>query len=176
MRVSRGEVRTHGLPDISGATPLGAVTSTTLMGKLEHKKDMPRIMAAHNIPYIATVTPSYPTELYEKFKAALAVKGTRYIHILVPCPPGWGFDPKDTVKIGKIAVQCGIFDLFEIKDGKFSFYGLSSKIARGEVRLPVDEYLKAQTRYGNISSETIRAIQASVDQKWEWYESMGYCG
>jgi hypothetical protein len=82
-------------------------------------------MAAHDIPYIATVSPSYPLELYDKFRFARDIRGTRYIHILVPCPPGWGYDPRHTVEMGEQAVKCGMFDLYEIIDGVFSFYGQS---------------------------------------------------
>ncbi len=159
----------------SGSTPLGAVTTTTLMGKTEHKKDMPQIMAAHNVPYIATVSPSYPLELYDKFRFAKDVKGTRYIHILVPCPPGWGFDPRYTVEMGEMAVKCGMFDLYEIIDGVFSFYGQSQRIAKGKKREPVEPYIRAQSRFKGIPQERINSLQAWVDRKWALYEQMGYC-
>ena len=159
----------------SGSTPLGAVTTTTLLGKTEHKKDMPQIMAAHNVPYIATVSPSYPLELYDKFKFAKGVKGSRYIHILVPCPPGWGFDPRYTVEIGEMAVKCGLFDLYEIIDGNFSFYGMSLRIAKGKKREPVEPYIRAQSRFNGISQESVNELQEWVDKKWDIYEKLGYC-
>ncbi len=160
----------------SGSTPLGAVTTTSLMGKLQHKKDMPRIMAAHDIPYVLTASPSYPMEQYDRFCKAMNFTGTRYIHLLVPCPPGWGYDPKDTIKIGKMAVNCGMFDLYEIIDGKFSFYGDSLRIAQGrKERQPVAPYIKAQTRFRGITDNTIDDIQESVDAKWKQYKRMGYC-
>ncbi len=160
----------------SGSTPMGVVTSTSLMGKLEHKKDMTRIMAAHDIPYVVTVSPSYPTDLYDKFMKAREIEGTRYIHILVPCPPGWGYDPKDTIKMGKMAILCGMFDLYEIIDGKLTFYGPSLKIADGSrKREPVEPYIRAQSRFNGIAQETIDELQAWVDQKWEMYNDRGFC-
>ena len=159
----------------SGSTPYGAVTSTCPSGKLEHKKDMPMIMAAHNIPYVATVSPSYPIDLYEKFTTAKQMKGTRYLHLLIPCPPGWGYDPRHTVKIGRMAVLCGMFDLYEIINGRLSFYGPSLRIATGEPREPVEAYIRAQTRFRDVSMEVIEELQEWVDKKWESYRKMGYC-
>jgi len=159
----------------SGSTPYGAFTTTCTMGKMEHKKDMPMIMAAHNIPYVATVTPSHPMDLFDIFKKAKDMYGTRYIHILIPCPPGWGYEPQDTIQMGRMAVQCGMFDLYEIIDGKFNFYGPSQKIADGGERLPVDEYIHAQGRFKGIAPEKIVEIQRWVDRKWAIYKENGYC-
>jgi len=156
----------------SGSTPLGALTSTTPGGKIEHKKDMARIMAAHDIPYVATACPSYPLDLYDTFKRAQKIKGTRYIHILIPCPPGWGYDPRYTVKIGRMAVESGMFDLYEIVESKFSFYGPSLKIANGAPRRPVKDYLGIQSRFGTLSKETIDRHQEYIDRKWEMYHTM----
>ncbi len=85
----------------SGTTPWGALTSNTpIRGKQQQKKDVPAIMAAHGIDYVATASSAYPLDLYDKIKKALAIQGTKYIHIHTPCPPGWGFDPRYTIKIG----------------------------------------------------------------------------
>jgi len=159
----------------SGSTPKGAITTTSPTGKLEHKKDMPMIMAAHNIPYVATVSPSYPAELYDRFKEAMKHEGTRYLHILVPCPPGWGYDSCETVKIGKMAIRCGMFDLYEIINGDFRFYGDSLKIAQGKNREPIEQYIRAQGRFKKISQAEIDDLQALVDHKWETYRKFGYC-
>jgi pyruvate ferredoxin oxidoreductase beta subunit len=159
----------------SGSTPFGAVTTTCLDGKMEHKKDMAKIMAAHDIPYIATMSASYPTELYDKFKFAKDIKGTRYLHILIPCAPGWGYDPKDTIQIGRMAIECGMFDLYEIINGNFSFYGPSLKIAKGATREPVESYIRFQSRFKGITDESIANLQNWVDKKWETYRKNGYC-
>jgi pyruvate ferredoxin oxidoreductase beta subunit len=154
----------------SGSTPYGAVTSTTLSGKTEHKKDMPAIMAAHNIPYVATLCPSWPGELYDIFKKAKDMKGTRYLHILIPCPPGWGYEPELTIEMGKNAVACGIFDLYEIIDGEMSFYGLSKNILEGKKKLePVEPYIRSQKRYHSITEQQIEEIQAVINTRWEKY-------
>jgi len=159
----------------SGSTPKGARTSTTATGKMEHKKDMAQIMAAHNIPYVATLSPSYPMDLHDKFKKAKDIQGTRYLHILIPCPPGWGYEPQYTVKLGRMAIECGMFDLYEIEDGEFSFYGPSKKIAEKGGRKSVEEYVRFQTRFNGISQETIDDLQAWVDRKWRIYKQLGYC-
>jgi pyruvate ferredoxin oxidoreductase beta subunit len=159
----------------SGSTPKGAWTTTSVGGKMEHKKDMARIMAAHDVPYVVTVSPSYPMDLYDKFKKAKEMTGTRYIHILVPCPPGWGYEPQYTVKMGKMAIECGMFDLYEIIDGEFEFYGPSKRIASNGKRKPIEEYVRAQSRFKDVSDETIEELQQWVDRKWASYEQMGYC-
>ena len=153
----------------SGSTPLGAITSTSPLGKIEPKKDMPAIMAAHQIPYLATVIPAYPLELYKKFRKAKNISGTRYLHILVPCPPSWGYDPKDTIKIGQLAVKTGFFDLYEIIDGQLKFYGPSLNILKGAKKTPVKEYLTIQERFKNLDSKIISAYQKEIDLKWERY-------
>ena len=100
----------------SGTTPWGALTANTpFKGKQQQKKDVPAIMAAHGIDYVATASAAYPLDLYDKIKKALAIQGTKYIHIHTPCPPGWGFDPRYSIKIGRLAVETGYFDLYEVE-------------------------------------------------------------
>jgi pyruvate ferredoxin oxidoreductase beta subunit len=159
----------------SGSTPKGAFTTTTPDGKLEHKKDMALIMAAHKIPLVATASPSYPPDLYDKFILAKGMNGTRYLHIMIPCPPGWGYEPSMTVQLGRMAVECGIFDLYQIVDGEFSFTGHSRRIAEGLARKPVSEYIELQSRFKSIHPETVIEMQTMVDSKWANYAKMGYC-
>jgi pyruvate ferredoxin oxidoreductase beta subunit len=145
----------------SSATPMGAITSTTpILTKQQHKKDFLKIMEAHDLPYLATVSPSYPIDLYE---------GTRYMHMYVPCPPGWGFATKDTIKIGKLAVETGIVVLFEIENGKFRFTGRSKTLAERGNRTPVVNYLEKQGRFRKMNIEQLSQQQAWVDAKWEEY-------
>lgn len=154
----------------SSATPMGAITSTTpILTKQQHKKDFIKIMEAHDLPYLATVSPSYPIDLYEKFVKAKKIKGTRYMHMYVPCPPGWGYATKDTIKIGKLAVETGIVVLFEIENGKFRFTGRSKTLAERGNRMPVVNYLEKQGRFRKMNIEQIKQQQAWMDAKWQEY-------
>ena len=154
----------------SSATPMGALTSTTpVLTKQQHKKDFIKIMEAHDLPYLATVSPSYPIDLYDKFVRAKKIKGTRYIHMYVPCPPGWGYAPKDTIKTGKLAVETGLVVLFEIENGKFRFTGRSKTLAERGNRLPVINYLEKQGRFKKMNIEQLHQLQVWVDSKWQEY-------
>jgi pyruvate ferredoxin oxidoreductase beta subunit len=154
----------------SSATPLGALTTTTpVLTKQQHKKDMMKIMEAHDLHYLATTSPSYPIDLYDKFVRAKRIKGTRYLQIAAPCPPGWAYPPKDTVKIGRLAVETGIVVLFEIENGKFRFTGRSKTMAEKGNKLPVINYMERQGRFRKTSIEQIRQIQRWVDTRWNDY-------
>lgn len=154
----------------SSATPMGAITTTTpILTKRQHKKDMLRIMEAHDIAYLATTSPAYPIDLYDKFVKAKRIKGTRYLQISAPCPPGWGYPPKDTVKIGRLAVETGMVALFEIENGKFRFTGRSKTMAARGNRLPVINYLEKQGRFRKMSLEQLSNFQRWVDARWHEY-------
>jgi pyruvate ferredoxin oxidoreductase beta subunit len=154
----------------SSATPIGALTTTTpFLTKQEHKKDMLKIMEAHDIPYLASVSSSYPVDLYDKFVKAKRIKGTRYIQISAPCPPGWVYPPRDTVKIGRLAVETGMVVLFEIEDGKFQLTGRSKTLAQRGNKLPVIAYIERQGRFSKISAEQVAQLQNWVDTRWEEY-------
>ncbi|MBA4397940.1 MAG: 2-ketoisovalerate ferredoxin oxidoreductase, partial [Syntrophus sp. (in: bacteria)] len=118
---------------------------------------------------LATSSPSYPIDLYDKFVKAKKIKGTRYMHMYVPCPPGWGFETKDTIKTGKLAVETGVVVLFEIENGKFRFTGRSKNLAERGNRLPVINYLEKQGRFRKMNIEQLNQQQAWVDAKWEEY-------
>lgn len=151
----------------SGSTPLGAYSTTTPNGKLGHKKNMPKILEAHGIPYVANACASYPLDLYEKFQKARTIKGTKYIHILAPCPPGWGYDPKDTIKIGRLAVETGFWPLYEVKNGNFKLSKKSKKYIDRENRKPIEEYLSLQKRFAKIKNEEINEYQRYIQNLWE---------
>lgn len=155
----------------SSATPLGALTTTTpIATKQQHKKDFLKIMEAHDIPYIATASPAYPIDLYDKFVKAKKIKGTRYLHIHIPCPPGWGYPPRDTIRMGRLAVETGVFPLFEVEDGKFRFTSRSKTMAERGNKLPVITYLERQGRFRRMNIEQIRQFQSWTDRKWHEYE------
>ena len=156
----------------SGATPFGAWTTTTPTGKREHKKDMPMIMAAHGIPYVATVIPSYPLDFINKLRKAKQIKGTKYIHILSPCPTGWRFPGSKTIEIGRLAVQTGIWALYEIENGEFKLSPPSARLLDKSKRKPVELYLRAQGRFRNLTDRDIAEIQQWVDETWEKYKRL----
>jgi pyruvate ferredoxin oxidoreductase beta subunit len=153
----------------SGTTPKGVLTTTTpIKGKLQEKKDVPAIIAAHGIGYVATASAAYPLDLYDKVKKATTISGPRYIHVHTPCPPGWNFDTRYTIKVGKLAVDTGLFDLYEIVDGEFSLTGPSKKLI-GKARKPVQEYFATQGRFKSLDPAFIANIQEKVDAKWAKY-------
>lgn len=155
----------------SGATPLGARTTTTpTLGKQQNQKDMTRIMEAHGIPYIATACPSYPTDLYDKVRRAREIYGTRYIHLAAPCPSGWQYPPKDTVTMGQLAVETGCVVLFEIDGGVFRLTGRSRRLAQqGKPLTPLSDYVQRQGRFRGITDETLATLQQWLTARWEEY-------
>jgi pyruvate ferredoxin oxidoreductase beta subunit len=154
----------------SGTTPQGAITANTpFKGKLQLKKDVPAIMAAHGIDYVATASAAYPLDLFDKIRKGLALEGTKYIHIHTPCPPGWGFDTRYTVKIGRLAVETGYFDLYEVERGEFRLTGASEKLIEKRRLVPVHDYLQTQARFKLLSDEQVAQIQTQIDAKWSAY-------
>jgi pyruvate ferredoxin oxidoreductase beta subunit len=156
----------------SGATPYGAWTTTTPTGKRERKKDMPLIMAAHRIPYVATACPSYPMDFVNKLKKAKEIRGTKYIHLLTPCPTGWRYDTSKTVEIGRLAVQTGMWVLYEIENGKFKLNPPSDRLIDKAKRRPVKDYLTLQDRFRHLTEDDIEKIQKWVDEDWERYRML----
>jgi pyruvate ferredoxin oxidoreductase beta subunit len=160
----------------SGATPYCASTTTSPSGEISFgnmrpKKPMVEIAAAHGIPYAATASAAYPRDLQRKVKKALSIKGPKYLHIHVPCPTGWYADSVDTIKIGKLAVETGLFPLYEIEyNPDTGEQKITAK--RSKKRPPVEEYLKTQNRFRHLFKKeggdaVIRAIQAIADRNAE---------
>lgn len=157
----------------SGTTPHGAITSNTpLKGKLQYKKDVPSIMAAHGIAYVASCSAAYPLDLYDKILKAKTISGTKYIHIHTPCPSGWGFDPKYTVKMGMMAVESGLVDLYEIEQGCFRLTGVSEKYVTNGKMNDVEPYLRSQSRFGILTDHQISDIRRQIHDKWERYRNL----
>lgn len=151
----------------SGSTPPGAFSTTTPNGKVGNKKNMAKIMEAHGIPYVATAISSYPLDLYDKFKNAQNIYGPKYIHILAPCPPGWGYNPKDSIEIGRLAVQTGFWPLYEVINGKFILSKDSKRFLDPTKRKPIEEYLKIQKRFRTISDSQIEDYKRYISALWE---------
>ena len=152
----------------SGATPPAARTTTTQAVGPEpgnvfgQGKNLPRIAMAHEIPYVATATVADLRDLEAKITKAMTFRGARYLHVLVPCPLGWGSASCDTVKIARLATQTGLFPLFEAERGEV----ISSTPIRHKV--PVEEYLKLQSRYSHLFSpkrrdDVIDKLQGAAD-------------
>jgi len=146
----------------SGATPLGAITTTTPNGKKIVKKDLDRIIEAHNLPYQATACASYPADVYNKVKKALSIPGPKFIHILAPCPPGWKTPSEKTVEVGKLAVKSGLWVLWEKEYDKLTISAPSKAAMKRPV--PVTDYLKMQGRYKKVDEKLAAQIQANVDK------------
>ncbi len=152
----------------SGSTPLGAISGTTpILGKQQNPKDIAAIMEAHGIPYVATANASYPLDLYEKVRKARTIRGTRFIHVFTPCPPGWSFSFNSTINIGKLAVETGWVILYEVEDGVFRLTSASESIAKQDNLKPLREYLVEQGRFKNITEEQIEALQRRVNARWK---------
>jgi len=156
----------------SGATPYGAWTTTTPTGKKERKKDLAFIIAAHRIPYVATACPSYPMDFIKKLRKAKEIEGTKFIHILAPCTTAWRYDTSKTVEIGRLAVQTGMWALFEIEYGKFQLNPPSSRLIDKAKRKPVKTYLTSQGRFRKLSEDDVKKIQKWVDEDWERYHKL----
>ena len=152
----------------SSATPTGAVTTTTpVIPKEQPKKDFIQIMEAHHPAYLATTCSSYPGDLYNKFVKAKDIKGTRFVHLAIPCPPGWGYPTKDTIKIGRLAVETAVVTLYEVEGGVVRLTGKTLSMARSGRRRPVEEYLKIQGRFRKMRPEQVADFQAQIDERWE---------
>ncbi|MHA1236148.1 MAG: thiamine pyrophosphate-dependent enzyme [Candidatus Hodarchaeales archaeon] len=151
----------------SGATPRGAVTTTTPEGKREKRKSIVRIMAAHDVPYIATATIGYPRDLYAKVKKASTIEGYRFILIDAPCPTGWNSDPALTPELGELSIKTGYFPLLEIENGKLTFSKRGIKYRDPANRLPVEEYLEKQGRFKAMSKEQIEILKADLQYEWD---------
>ena len=132
----------------SGATPLGAWTTTTPGGKAQHRKDIAQIMIAHRIPYVATASLAYPLDFYNKMMKAKSIRGTKYIEMLAPCPPGWKFPSSKTIEVSRFAVQSGMWLLYENENGETKFTSGTKNIIEGKVKKKsVKEYLEMQGRF-----------------------------
>ena len=153
----------------SGATPLGAITTTTPNGKTVNKKDLDRIIEAHNLPYQATACASYPADIYNKVKKALSIPGPKFMHIIAPCPPGWRTQSDKTVEIGKMAVRSCIWVLWEKEYDKFTVSAPSRAAMKKPA--PVLDYLKAQGRFRKVDEATAARIQAQVDNNLKKIEA-----
>jgi len=142
----------------SSSTPYGAWTTTSWEGKPEMKKDMMGIVTAHHIPYAATGSPAYILDLANKVKKALDADGPSFLHVISDCNLGWRHDSKISVEVTRLAVQTGLWPLYEVDHGVVR---LTVPVPK---RKPVEEYLKVQGRFRGLTPERIKVIQSYADQ------------
>lgn len=160
---------------LAGSSPYGGATQTAPSTELHpsgselNKKNLFDIWMAHNPPYLATVSPREPIDLSNKFAKAKGMKGPRLFICMSSCPTGWGFDPKESALMAKLAVDTGIFPLKEYVDGKVTH----TKVPRK--RVPVEKFLERQKRFRHLfhpekREDIIANIQENVDRYWGSYE------
>ncbi len=155
----------------SSATPRYARTTTSPSGKEGRKKDIMAVMTAHRISYAATVSPSYGDDLERKTKKAMKREGTKFFHALIPCPPGWGFEPRQNVRVGREVVKSGLWGLYEVEREEengmtrmvMKVSQPSKSVAFFGKRKGVKEYLSLQGRFKGMSEEEVRRVDEEAE-------------
>ncbi len=157
----------------SGGTPLYAWTTTTPAGKVwkgkfQQKKPIADIVAAHRIPYVATANPAYPLDMANKFKRALEVDGPAFVHVLQPCPTGWRFDPRYSVKVARLATETAMWINweYEYETGEFR---VTIPVPK---RKHVKHYIRMQGRFRHLTDEDIEQLQKFIDREVERVNKM----
>lgn len=161
----------------SSATGLGADTTTSpagteSFGKKEYPKDMTAIMVAHNIPYVAQVSPHNWVDTVTKARKAFECGGPSFINALTPCPRGWRCPSDETIAVAKIAVETCIWPLYEVVNGEYFLTAESAKIADGKKeKKPVTDWIESQGRFKHLkgpkNAPVVEVMQAEVDRRWE---------
>jgi pyruvate/2-oxoacid:ferredoxin oxidoreductase beta subunit len=152
----------------SSATPWGAWTTTTPAENPQatQKKDILAILAAHRIPYAATASISYPVDLLDKVRRLRDITGTRFLHVLAPCPPGWKYSDEQSIEMGRLAVRSRVFPLLEVE------HGMRWRFTHDPEPIPIEEYLRPQGRFRHLGAEDVATVQEMVDARYRWLERM----
>ncbi len=155
----------------SSATPMGAATTTSpagsvIPGRQGNRKDLTKIMVAHNIGYAAQASVHNPIDLSDKLKKAIELDGASFINVISPCIPGWRISADMAVESARLGVECCYWPLYEVIDGEYKInYKPKNKI-------PVTEWIAHQGRYRHLKDPKwqymIDAFQEEVDKNWEW--------
>ncbi len=145
----------------SSATPAGASTSNTPHGKLEQKKDILGILAAHRIPYAATVSLAHLEDTLRKMRRALDARGFRFLHILSPCPTGWKSEPALGMELVRLAVRSGLFPVVEVLDGRRLIVNIEPDFSEEALEL----YLSLQRRFQK-SGLKVSDVRPSIERQW----------
>ncbi len=151
----------------SSATPRDVVTTTSVSGKTENKKDIMAVMAGHRIPYAATLSLAHRDDFLRKVRMAREMHGFRFLLMLSPCPQGWKSEPQESVELVREAVDCGLFPLYEIFDG------LRYRINTRPQSNSLQPYLTKQRRYGRAIKDS-EAILRRIHQQWSYLETMEF--
>jgi len=151
----------------SSGTPMGASTTTAPAGKVSMgqktwKKNVTEIMVAHNVKYVATACPSYPLDFIRKVEKAKKVKGPSYIHCFSVCPTGWRCPSNQTISLGRLAVETGMFPLYEVINGKYHLSADMPKKLKS-----IKDYFKTQGRFRHLSEDEIDMIQHRVNTEYK---------
>ncbi len=149
----------------SSATPFGAWTTTTPVQhpKEQPKKDLLAIMAAHAIPYAATATVAYPDDMLAKIRKAVSIRGTKFLHLLSPCPPGWKVSSEQAIRYARLAVASHVFPLVEVEDGR------SWRITTEPAAVPIETYLAGQGRFRALldNPAALEHAREAVEERWQ---------
>ena len=153
----------------SSLTPFGARTTTTPAGKNIHgnlrpKKNMFEIVAAHGITYAATASIGYLPDFMKKVEKASKIRGTKYIHVIAPCPTGWGITTENCVDVAKEVVDCGLWYLAEFENGEFT---LNRRIKEFS---DVGHYIRSQGRFKHLTDDDLNSIIEGRDRKWQFID------
>ena len=148
----------------SSATPFGAWTTTTPAERVKEqpKKDLLAIMLAHRIPYAATATVAYPDDFLAKFARARSIRGTRFLHVLAPCPPGWRIPSEQAIEYARLAVMSRVFPLVEAEDGR------RPRLTVDPPPQPLERYLEGQGRFRTLAAdpERIGRLSQAITERW----------
>jgi pyruvate ferredoxin oxidoreductase beta subunit/2-oxoisovalerate ferredoxin oxidoreductase beta subunit len=151
----------------SSATPAGAVTTNTPDGKLEQKKDILAILAAHRIPYAASISLAHAEDTLRKMRYALDLKGFRFLHVLSPCPTGWKSEPALGLELVRLAVRSGLFPVYEIFDGKRHVVNIEPDFSDEALNM----YLSLQRRFQK-SGLGAADLRPAIDRNWQNLRSL----
>ncbi|PWC13351.1 thiamine pyrophosphate-dependent enzyme [Brenneria corticis] len=148
----------------SGATPWGARTTTSPTGftprRLNVKKDLLQIAAAHHVPYAATASVGQPSDLLKKLEKAASVDGPAFLHVFAPCPTGWGCASDSTIALGKSVVDTGLWPLLEYQHGVLTINRNPNRFA------PLESYFSAQGRFKSLTPEVLSELADARDERW----------
>ena len=155
------DLRQHRRPAIVGHAGRAPATTTTPGGKLEPKKDILGIMAAHRIPYAASISLAHAEDGLRKMRRAVDLSGFRFLHVLCPCPTGWKSEPALGIELVRLAVRSGLYPILEIFDGRALRINVEPDFSDEALEL----YLSLQRRFQR-SGLTAADLRPAIDRNW----------